>query len=81
MVIIKAQGVVVNFRYEGSMTIFGVQNLTLKQYLGSLKNNIDKIQYLGLKNLKKVEESCNLKRFMTEAHAIDINRQKGPRTE
>ena len=36
-----------------SMSIFGVQNFTLDQYLGSVNYNMNKIQYLGSKNLKK----------------------------
>ena len=44
------------------MPIFGVQNSTLNQYLGSVNYNMDKIQYLGPTNLKQ-EESWNLVEF------------------
>ena len=35
------------------MPIFGVRNLMLNQYLGSLNNNIEEIQYLESTNLRK----------------------------
>ena len=42
-----------NFSMWGSVPIFGVQNPTLNQCLGSTNNNERKTQYLGSTNLKK----------------------------
>ena len=64
-------GYSLTFNTGRSMPIFGVRSLTLNQYLGSVNNNTDKIQYLGSRNLKK-GNSCILVQFITVVHSINV---------
>ena len=59
------------------MPIFGTNNLTLNQYLGSVNNSIHSIKYLGYTNLK----NGRIVQFITVANSIGVSPDSDPRNE